>query len=316
MQYLKEHLKKVHRKADPRDRTSWQCNRCQEVFQTQQSLEHHEINVDCNIRCAICRPEVYFSTKAERQVHSHVNHPKRENLSSIREIDEELNSKLKSELRAYTDALKRGHALDDALRQQWIVANTEKYVNSQSGVNAALELGQWYIMYKTLFPKVSHPSHPFYENDIDAVPEREIVQEKVFFIWDTLLNVHIAENGPPPTSFQANRDFYADHLRNVMGIAAETRLVRGCFGNLLTSFNDIVANNMAMDPAIGVLPPADLLQNEAFNAQVAMPDPLQRPMNPSGYDFNGVALTSNNYQDSYIFDPLIDPRTSTTYPPV
>lgn len=142
------------------------------------------------------------------------------------------------------------------------------------------------------------------------------MQEKVFFIWDTLLNVHIAENGPPPTSFQANRDFYADHLRNVMGIAAETRLVRGCFGNLLTSFNDIVANNMAMDPSIGVLPPADLLQNEAFNAQVAMPDPLQRPMNPSGYDFNGVALTSSNYQDSYIFDPLIDPRTSTSYPPV
>ena len=116
--------------------------------------------MDCNIRCAKCKPEVCFASKAERQAHSQLRHPKKESISTIREIDRELNKKLKVEFKAYTDALKRGQGLEDVQRQQWVAANTEKYVNRQSGVNAALELGQWYIMYKTIFPNVRHPSHP------------------------------------------------------------------------------------------------------------------------------------------------------------
>ncbi|OIW26257.1 hypothetical protein CONLIGDRAFT_467426 [Coniochaeta ligniaria NRRL 30616] len=302
MQYLKEHLKKCHRKADPRDKTLRQCNRCQEVFNTQQDLEHHEINVDCNIRCAVCTPEVCFQTKAERQAHGQLKHPKKESLSTIREIDDGLNTTLKAELKAYTDALKRGQGLEDVQRQQWIAANTAKYAKNQSGVNATLELGQWYIMYKTIFPNVTHPSHPFYENDMDGVPDREVVQEKVLFIWETALNAHIAENGFPPVSFQENRDFYANLLRTVMGLAAETQLVRGSFGNLSTSSDDIGSQGMSMGP----LPSVGLPQNQEFDVPVlGVTDPLQRTLTTPGYDFSGLGIPVEYYQDPYIYDASI-----------
>jgi hypothetical protein len=56
--------------------------------------------------------------------------------------------------------LRRGEVLHDPKRLEWVEANRERYVNKQSGVNAALDLGQWYIMYKALFPNTTHPSHP------------------------------------------------------------------------------------------------------------------------------------------------------------
>lgn len=99
-------------------------------------------------------------SKLERQTHSQQVHPRNDSLSNITEIDEELNSRWKAELKSYSDALKKGKGAEDAQRERWIIANTERYVNRQVGVNAALELGQWYITYQLLFPGVSHPSHP------------------------------------------------------------------------------------------------------------------------------------------------------------
>ena len=146
------------------------------------------------------------------------------------------------------------------------------------------------------------------------------MQEKVLFIWETVLNAHIAENGPPPDSFQANRDFYSNHLRIVLGLATETQLVRGSFGNLSTSFDDIISQGMPLGSTMGSLTNVGLPQNQAFDVPgLGVPDALQRAMTGApGYDdFSGLGLQPvNPYQDSYLYDQPLVPETTPRYSPL
>jgi len=134
-----------------------QCSRCQEEFENQETLKHHELSVDCLIKCPNCPLE--FDRKALRQAHQEEEHVNDDVKSKFMEIDESMDEKIKKTLKSYGDALKKGKAIDPAM-EKWIEANTKRYmVGRRSTANAKLELGQWYTIFRTLSPRevLKHP---------------------------------------------------------------------------------------------------------------------------------------------------------------
>jgi hypothetical protein len=136
-----------------------QCTRCQEVFKNQDLLKSHEMNVDCPIRCPDCREE--FDKKVMRQAHQEERHLEETKKTRFMEIDDAMDKKIKENSKAYADSLKKGKGSIDPIRERWIEANTDRYmIGRPSKHNPKLELGQWYVIFKTLAPEAKIPEHP------------------------------------------------------------------------------------------------------------------------------------------------------------
>ena len=136
-----------------------QCNRCQEDFRTQALLKHHEKNVDCPIRCPECH-EV-FALKANRQTHQEETHLPDIKDNRLMEIDEAMDKRIKENLKGYVDSLKKGKGRIQSELEQWVEANTERFMAGRNDkVNPKLELGQWYIICMTLSPDGKVSQHP------------------------------------------------------------------------------------------------------------------------------------------------------------
>lgn len=216
IQHYREHMK-THHSKDP---SSLQCNRCQQKLKNQKSLKDHEKNVDCPIRCPTCHQE--FDKKALRQIHQEKEHPEPEEGSQLLEIDDILDEKLKEKLKAYSDSLKKGKGSADAKMEEWIKANTERYlIGRPAKANAKLELGQWYTMFKVLSSE-EVPKHPFYAYDL--LPS-DLAAERILLINEKLIDARIQAHGPPPSGGQQQRDWYQDALRDSLRVAAKTRLI-------------------------------------------------------------------------------------------
>ncbi len=136
-----------------------QCTRCQEEFENQDLLKSHEMNVDCPIRCPDCREE--FEKKAMRQAHQEERHLEETKESRFMEIDDAMDKKIKESLKSYVDSLKKGKGPIDPTLDQWIEANTDRYMIGRSSKrNPKLELGQWYIIFSTLASDTRVLEHP------------------------------------------------------------------------------------------------------------------------------------------------------------
>jgi hypothetical protein len=132
------------------------------VFKNKKALKDHEKNVDCLIKCPICRQE--FDKKTMRQEHQESEHVDHDEISPFLEIDESLDEKLRENLKRYSESVKKsqgkGKSTSDPALDQWIEANIERYLNGRtSKPNATLELGQWYTIFKTL-SNGEVPAHP------------------------------------------------------------------------------------------------------------------------------------------------------------
>jgi hypothetical protein len=139
----------------------FQCNNCQEVFQTQEDLQNHEVSVDCPTRCFICRKET--RTKAQRIEHQTNDHPETQDDPILMEIDESKWKIIKDRLKIYTESIKKGKSRVDPELTQWVQANTVKYEigrTSDPKANSKLELGQWYIIFKTIAKEMKILEHP------------------------------------------------------------------------------------------------------------------------------------------------------------
>jgi hypothetical protein len=153
--FFREHMQSHHIKKV----NQLQCTRCQEVFKNQDLLDRHELNVDCPIRCPDCREE--FEKKAMRQAHQEERHLEESKESRFMEIEDATDKKIKESLKAYVDSLKKGKGSTDPIREQWIEANTDRYMIGRSSKhNPKLELGQWYIIFSTLASEAKVPEHP------------------------------------------------------------------------------------------------------------------------------------------------------------
>jgi hypothetical protein len=140
-----------------------QCTRCQEGFKNQDLLKSHEMNVDCPIRCPDCREE--FPKKSIRQTHQEERHIAETKESRFMEIDDDMDKKIKESFKAYADSLKKGKGYIDPIREQWVEANTDRYMIGRSSKhNPKLELGQWYIIFSTLTSGAKVPEHPCKES--------------------------------------------------------------------------------------------------------------------------------------------------------
>lgn len=81
-------------------------------------------------------------------------------MSTLMEIDDAMNQKIKTNLKAYTDSLKKGKSRSDPELEKWVDKNTERFMVGRSKANPKLELGQWYIYFKTLAPEKDVTDHP------------------------------------------------------------------------------------------------------------------------------------------------------------
>ena len=96
-----------------------------------------------------------------RQAHQEERHLEEIKESRFMEIDDAMDKKIKERLKAYVDSLKKGKGSSDPIREQWIEANTDRYmVGRSSKHNPKLELGQWYIIFSTVASEAKVPQHP------------------------------------------------------------------------------------------------------------------------------------------------------------
>jgi hypothetical protein len=148
-----------HHTKNPKKLNPLQCTRCQEGFKNQDLLKRHEMNVDCPIRCPDCPEE--FEKKALRQAHQEERHLGEIDELRFMEIDDAMEKKIKENLKGYVDSLKKGKGSIDETREKWIEVNTHRYmIGRSSKPNPKLELGQWYIIYRTLASDAEVPEHP------------------------------------------------------------------------------------------------------------------------------------------------------------
>jgi hypothetical protein len=158
---------------------------------------------------------------------------------------------------------------------------------------------------------------PVYEHDSGNVNAQEIVQEQIEFIWDTLLNVNIAENGYPPTNYQEARAFFANHLRTVLSLAAGTQLRLESFGSLSTapSFDDIMREAMQVNP----LAPEGLPDPNVFHEQgFGVAHDIQGTMTASGYVYPEMGHSTDNYLQDIrtLYNPADEADNGTRYGPI
>ena len=150
------HTKKV-KKPNP-----LQCSDCQDKFESQEELKSHKEDVDCLIRCRDC-PEV-FDTKAKRTDHQREIHPEEETELSFLEIDDAIWKRIKENLKAYSESVKKGpkgKGRSDPGLESWVEANTARFMIGRSArTNPKQELGQWYTIFKTLAPSAEILEHP------------------------------------------------------------------------------------------------------------------------------------------------------------
>jgi len=145
-----------HHRIKAKKKNAFQCSDCQEVFEGKTELKAHRENVTCHILCSECQQE--FSCREMRMSHYAEVHAKQTDQSPFREIDDDLEAKVKKRLKSYADGLKKGKELSDDERESWIRANTKKYIRGRDdNANPRLELGQWYIIFSTLFPQIQVP---------------------------------------------------------------------------------------------------------------------------------------------------------------
>jgi hypothetical protein len=175
-----------------------------------------------------------------RLAHQEQDHIDEDEGSQFLEIDETLDDKLKENLKTYNDSLKKGKGPIDAKMEEWIVANTQRYMNGRpSKANAKLELGQWYTIFKTLLD-ADVPKHPceFWNltiwasltaltlvivYDFGMLPS-EFATERILLIHEKVIDARIQAHGEPPSGGQQQRDWYQDALRDSLKLAAKTRL--------------------------------------------------------------------------------------------
>lgn len=138
---------------------SLKCSDCQEYFENQKSLKNHATTVDCEICCPYC--DETFSKKATRTAHLNGKHPEGGNTSVFKEMDDALWKKLKENLKAFADSLRKGKGPQDPKFTKWIEQNTSRYmIGRPANSNPILELGQWYITFHTLSMQEHIPEHP------------------------------------------------------------------------------------------------------------------------------------------------------------
>ena len=160
------HTKKV-KKVNP-----LQCSDCQDKFQNQEELKSHKLDVDCPIRCPDCFET--FEAKAKRTDHQKEQHQEEETELAFREIDEVMWKRIKDNLKAYLDVVKKGpkgKGRSDPELDSWVEANTPRYmIGRSSKTNPRLELGQWYTIFKTLAPSaeiLKHPCKKFFQVEVN-----------------------------------------------------------------------------------------------------------------------------------------------------
>ncbi|KAH7309347.1 hypothetical protein BKA65DRAFT_519650 [Rhexocercosporidium sp. MPI-PUGE-AT-0058] len=219
-QHLKEHMKSHHTKP-VKTSSQLQCSRCQDEFPDQEELKAHELDVDCPIRCIDCREE--FKSKAFRQQHQKLVHQEEAIECIYMELDESMWKSINKNLKAYTDALKKGKGRVDPVLDRWITANIARFEvgrSEKAKASAKLELGQWYTMYKTLVPQAridELPTHPFYDS---GIPHSEYAQEKLIYINDRMVQAKIDAYGPPPVEINGLIGWLRDALRDSVKVSA------------------------------------------------------------------------------------------------
>lgn len=117
-------------------------------------------NVDCPVRCAECKQE--FNSKPARKTHHDKEHAVSDaNQIDITYIDDEKYAEMKSLLKAYSESLRKGKRTQNPQLENWILNNTEAFLQGRDPeINPQLQLGQWHIMFTTLFPGSAVPEHP------------------------------------------------------------------------------------------------------------------------------------------------------------
>ena len=231
-----------HHRVKAKKKNSFQCSDCQEVFEGEIELKAHRENVTCNILCSECQQK--FDCREMRMSHCSEVHAKQTDQSPFREIDDDLETKIKRHLKTFADGLKKGKEPSDDERERWIRANKEKYMRGRDdNANPRLELGQWYIIFTTLFPQIQVPEPckslrhclcspclPFYVSVYaydHGIPNSEYVQERILFLFNQGVESHVKHHGPPDSTHEAAKDFYSNILRQSLNIAANTRLLGG-----------------------------------------------------------------------------------------
>jgi hypothetical protein len=118
------------------------------------------------------------------------------------------------------------------------------------------------------------------------------------FIWEASLDAHVQGNGLPPNTYEMSRTFYTNHLRTVLSLASETRLVQGSFGNLSnpSSFTDVFPQSMPNGAG-------DMSSDQPYDLPVLADMGSQLPVNlmAPGYSYstiNPANLQDQNYGDS------------------
>jgi hypothetical protein len=103
-----------------------------------------------------------FGSKSQRATHMAEQHPVSSRDPAMEDLDENMHANLKKCLQKYTSALKKGKAAEDRARDEWVEANTRQFMvgRSEAKINPLLELGQWYVVFTTLFPRAPIPESP------------------------------------------------------------------------------------------------------------------------------------------------------------
>lgn len=140
------------------------------------SLDSHQKNIDCPIRCADCTE--IFHTKSDRMSHCQAKHGNMTGNWGVVDIDEELGRRITSNLKAFSDAhcrLRKGTkrntegGFDISIILTWATSNVERYRLGRKNNHANFELGQWYIIFSTVFPEVQVPDSPCKRTNLNAV---------------------------------------------------------------------------------------------------------------------------------------------------
>lgn len=137
---------------------AFKCELCQEVFENKELFRTHTSTVDCDICCPECDQK--FEKKAMRLSHQEIMHPEGGKSVLYKELDDTVWRRLKDELKAFQDLIRRGAPLDPGL-EKWVVKNTERWQKGRArSANPTVELGQWYIAWGVLNLQGNIPDHP------------------------------------------------------------------------------------------------------------------------------------------------------------
>ncbi|RDW73639.1 hypothetical protein BP5796_07081 [Coleophoma crateriformis] len=131
-----------------------------------------------------------------------------------------MKERIKEEIRAYADSLRR-ETHTDAKLEQWVETNIPRYMVGRSdSANAKFELGQWYIMCRNIsFDGRVQCSHPFF----DSATEPDIVAAEIIYICDRIVTTRVNKNGMPPHNPLQQQAWYREALRDSLTIAGQTR---------------------------------------------------------------------------------------------